>query len=91
MTDLKPCPFCGCDSPFRFQEIGYGVQCGECWCNLQGFDSQYEADEAWNTRAPMSPSEYMANLAEGIRILCSKPPTQVDPKEGADDGYGDGN
>lgn len=57
-TDLKPCPFCG-GAPYQGSEIGetgeldWFVACGNyCGAACQTFDSQDEADQAWNRRVP---------------------------------------
>lgn len=63
MTELKPCPFCG-EQPntHSWQWRGkrmYKVYCEKLACLIRpstnGFDTLWEAAEAWNTRYEAQP------------------------------------
>lgn len=57
-SELKPCPFCGCDLikteciPCVESSTGffYSVRCINCYSGTDGFDHEEEAIEAWNRR-----------------------------------------
>lgn len=76
-TDLKPCPFCG-GAPYQGSEIGetgeldWFVACGNyCGAACQTFDSQDEADQAWNRRAPTDDAmDYVRTLKELTLLRC---------------------
>lgn len=52
MTELKPCPFCGCEEI----EVGYDIHgafwcyCPACWSRTGTYDQDTLAVEAWNRR-----------------------------------------
>ena len=58
MIELKPCPFCGCESVMETMTVSaekiprYRVRCGKCFCqtNWDNF-SQESAAIRWNRRA----------------------------------------
>ena len=61
MDELKPCPFCGLDTPDYCDEHGgdwHFIQCRSLECQAEGSRarSKDEAIAAWNRRAPASPS-----------------------------------
>ena len=58
MTELKPCPFCGCDKPELEERIitdyhikSYQVVCFLCAASTAFHISKEEATKAWNRRA----------------------------------------
>ena len=57
MSELKPCPFCGCVDIFRgYDDNGETcvlyIYCGRCNCQTTVFDNEESCVQAWNTRAP---------------------------------------
>ena len=58
MTELKPCPFCGCDvasRPWTFQnDSNYQgaqyIQCPMCGIRTPTMNNEYELISAWNRR-----------------------------------------
>lgn len=57
MTELKPCPFCGCKAitTMSRDKKWFGVRCRNCNCIANDispeFDMLTRAKEAWNRRA----------------------------------------
>lgn len=64
MSNLLPCPFCGCDmsgfagmTPDAFAKAAsnnYAVECDDCECFGPFKPTMEEAVAAWNTRAAVS-------------------------------------
>ena len=52
MSDLLPCPFCGCGSQ-RIQKLHehYQVCCNECGARTAAYQCKNDTIEAWNIRA----------------------------------------
>ena len=51
-TELKPCPFCGCEAVTTTSILDeHYVICTNCTCAGPGGWSEQEAIEAWNRRA----------------------------------------
>ena len=55
MSDLKPCPFCGCTTIKRVEHI-YGVVHHCNWCDATGpFEGVFDGvEQGWNTRATLA-------------------------------------
>ena len=56
MTELLPCPFCGCEADIcltnkYWEEPEYTVQCDSCFTTVDSYDTEAEAIAAWNTRS----------------------------------------
>ena len=53
MSELKPCPFCGCEDieTFGFWGDLFYVQCTNCTGSVGACDTAEEAEEEWNRRA----------------------------------------
>lgn len=53
MNELKPCPFCGGKAHIWNSGYFYSGKCYKCGCTLSGngYVTEAEAIEAWNTRA----------------------------------------
>ena len=54
-----PCPFCACEeligpleitNPESVHSRGWLIECQDCGCLLEGFDTDEDVLEAWNTR-----------------------------------------
>lgn len=57
MSDLKPCPFCGCDNPYPLvRDVGgyrHGIQCLNWMCAATiTAENPKDATERWNRRTP---------------------------------------
>ena len=68
MSDLKPCPFCGCKD-IEIERVGTSrasciVVCTECGCKLES--NETGAGRLWNTRAE---SAELATLREQVKVL----------------------
>jgi Lar family restriction alleviation protein len=56
LESLKPCPFCKCDSYLKMWDrddyyyLRYKVICHSCKIKTPFYESQSEAEEAWNNR-----------------------------------------
>lgn len=62
MTELKPCPFCGCKQlddrvGVQYGEYGttpvryfYSIVCAKCGCRTALFQQKGNAVDAWNRR-----------------------------------------
>ena len=52
MSELKPCPFCGCEDIEEFNFCGdlFYVQCTNCSGCVGACDTAEEAVEEWNRR-----------------------------------------
>ena len=54
MTELKPCPFCGCKDVLRWHVGHYDkpwiVECVGCLADGPHADTEKEAIELWNRR-----------------------------------------
>lgn len=55
MSELKPCPFCGCpasiyDYKHNEMPLGYDVHCLGCEVTTKSYKTKEEAIEQWNTR-----------------------------------------
>ena len=55
MSELKPCPFCGCSATVLAKQIYsekilFVVACDVCGGKTRGFHGSKEAIEAWNRR-----------------------------------------
>jgi Lar family restriction alleviation protein len=66
VSELKDCPFCNGYSPELAESAvtsvitgrpKMGVFCNDCFCEGPTADSEEEAIEAWNRRAPASEGE----------------------------------
>lgn len=75
MSDkLKPCPFCGGQGDYYYIMTmrKHWIGCHNCNCATDGYDTEEEAIEAWNTRAeltfPDEVQEAQHNLCELERI-----------------------
>lgn len=69
---LKPCPFCGHDTP-EFERLGTSRQscivvCGNCGCQHESSDEGAECGTSWNDRAPQPPSA--SDERETVRCDC---------------------
>jgi Lar family restriction alleviation protein len=55
MSDLKPCPFCGCTTIKRIEHIN-GVVHHCDWCDATGpFEGVFDGvKQGWNTRATLA-------------------------------------
>lgn len=60
MSELKPCPFCGCTAVL-FENRGannqmplYGVTCMNCTARIYGYAKKDLAEEKWNKRVPQT-------------------------------------
>lgn len=52
MTELKPCPFCGCEETRAIKDdLWHYGQCDDCGAKGSRCFSREEAIEAWNRRA----------------------------------------
>jgi Lar family restriction alleviation protein len=54
MSDLKPCPFCGCIDmvPHHHKDIDtFQILCTDCLSLGPHLDTEQEAIDAWNKRA----------------------------------------
>lgn len=51
--ELKPCPFCGGQGDYYYIMTmrKHWIGCSNCNCATDGYDTEEEAIEAWNTRA----------------------------------------
>lgn len=51
--ELKPCPFCGGKGDYYYIMTmrKHWIGCSNCNCATDGYDTEEEAIEAWNTRA----------------------------------------
>lgn len=68
-SELLPCPFCGGEAEILTAESmhgGYlsGIMCNDCRSRGDVYDTEAEAIEAWNTRAPMSDEDLKILLDE---------------------------
>lgn len=81
MTELKPCPFCGCESIDLYEgDYGNGVYCMKCGVmmgepihlefRVSERVSMAQAIDAWNTRADRTCRAVMA--ASKIASTCSE-------------------
>ena len=51
MTELKPCPFCGCEAYVESWQNGpHWVRCLDCGATIQAESSRDKAVDAWNRR-----------------------------------------
>ena len=74
MSELKPCPFCGCVDIFRgYDDNGETcvlyIYCGRCNCQTNVFDNEESCAQAWNTRIPQCEKDcegYWAGRAQAI-------------------------
>ena len=55
MSELKPCPFCGCKAQTFFNDLPsqrvYGVSCMCCTAKVYGWATKETAENRWNRRA----------------------------------------
>lgn len=50
-TELLPCPFCGGEAcHYAPGPVEHHIECVDCYADIKK-DSEFEAIEAWNTRA----------------------------------------
>jgi len=53
---LKPCPLCGervevkKENYNEDQDVSFGIECSECFCNVSFYSTREKAIKAWNTR-----------------------------------------
>ena len=50
MTELKPCPFCGCGAKAYLFDGEWQVECFVCHARAWWADSKEEAEAKWNQR-----------------------------------------
>jgi hypothetical protein len=58
MSELKPCPCCGCQHPAIMAKmifksgspLGFRIECQDCRLMTCWWHTEEEASEAWNTR-----------------------------------------
>lgn len=78
MSDLKPCPFCGCEAKLRFFHIkpanapelkqwSIEHECVAMRSAIFSNECEAEAIEAWNTR-----HERTINLTEAVDAICGQ-------------------
>jgi Lar family restriction alleviation protein len=81
--ELKPCPFCGSDAVMG--KIGgfdqfYYVDCTDCETGTGGVDSETEAADQWNRRAPdplLDAIHVAVNEAIGGKVAMSEIPKVI--------------
>lgn len=52
MSDLLPCPFCGCNADIIDADDGFQAYCRDCRAMPQAANTYELAVKAWNTRVP---------------------------------------
>jgi hypothetical protein len=76
MSELKPCPYCGCDQ-IQWHEnkewiIPFARYCRNCRSYGPHKETLEEADIAWNTRASDQQNEALLAQVERIRELAKR-------------------
>ena len=55
-SNLKPCPFCGCEAVAFVDKTSnyHGVTCMNCTARIFGYSTKDLAEKAWNKRTPQT-------------------------------------
>lgn len=72
-ADLNPCPFCGGEAVGFFDSECISVECVDCNCHTGSRDTEAEAIEVWNRRAPVASApalKYLEQLAVEETLAC---------------------
>ena len=88
MSELKPCPFCGCQTAtdIKLTDIGVGsnyvMECDNCAASTGAIPYDEDTIEAWNTRAsPWKPVSEEGLPPHGAPVICKRKNGTVDRGE----------